>query len=496
MMNKRVIVVGAGPGGLAIAMQLLYKGYQVDVYEKQSRVGGRTSGLNIGAFKFDLGPTFYMMPSVLKEVFENSGRKIEDYIEMTELNPLYTLKFGDVYFRPSRNHEQTYQEIERLFPGNGEGYRRFLDKEGKKFEVVSELLKKPFATYKDYFSNATFRALPHLNALDTVYGRLSKYFTDERLKYAFSFQSKYLGMSAWECPGTFTILSFLEHAQGLFHPTGGVHKVSEAMAEVIGELGGNIYLNTPVEKILIENKQAVGIRTETGDKHFADDIVINADFSYAMSRLVDQKHLKRYKKKKLEQKGLSLSTYMLYLGVDKPLDLPHHMVVFADDYEQNVKDVTSGGRLTDDFSFYLHNPSKLDKTMAPSGKSALYVLVPAPNLQADIDWEVESARFREKVLDKLEAIDGLTDLREHIEVEKIVTPLDWEQDYNVYKGATFNLSHHMTQMLSFRPHNKFEEFDHCFIVGGGTHPGSGLPTIYQSAIISQQLLDQQYVIRD
>ncbi|GEN57498.1 phytoene desaturase [Halolactibacillus alkaliphilus] len=496
MLNQSVSVIGAGPGGLAIAMQLLHKGYQVDIYEKASCVGGRTSRLTVGDYHFDLGPTFYMMPSVLEEVFFESGREIKNYIEMTEIDPLYTLKFGDVEFQPSRNHQKTYEEIERIFPGNGEGYWRFLKREGKKFEVVSDLLRKPFGSLKDYTSKEAIRALPHLDAFETVYSCLSKYFSDERLKWAFSFQSKYLGMSAWECPGTFTMLSYLEHSGGLFHPTGGVSQVSEKMADVVLELGGTIHLNTPVKRVLVEGGKAVGVELENGQVKISDDVVINADFGYAVTHLFDQKDLKRYKKEKVDKKGVSLSTFMLYLGVDRPLDIPHHMILFAEDYEENVKNVTSGGILSNDDSIYVHNPSKLDATLAPSGKSSLYILVPVPNLEADIDWEKQSPILREKVLNRLEKEPGLADLRQHIEVEKVITPKNWQDDYNVYKGATFNLAHNLSQMMYFRPHNKFDDVDHVFLVGGGTHPGSGLPTIYQSALISARLLDEQYVIRN
>ena len=496
MLNQSVSVVGAGPGGLAIAMQLLHKGYHVDVYEKAARVGGRTSRLTVGEFHFDLGPTFYMMPSVLEEVFTESGRNINDYIPMTEIDPLYTLKFGDIEFKPSRNHQKTYEEIERLFPGNGDGYWRFLKREKKKFDVISDLLRKPFGSLTDYMSKEALTALPHLDAFETVYSCLSKYFDDERLKWAFSFQSKYLGMSAWDCPGTFTMLSYLEHSGGLFHPTGGVSQVSEKMADVIRELGGTIHLNTPVKRVLVEDKKAIGVELMNGEKKYADDVVINADFGYAMTQLFDQKDLTKYKKDKLDKKGVSLSTFMMYLGVDQPLDLPHHMILFADDYEQNVKNVTSGGVLSDDDSIYVHNPSKLDPTLAPKGKSSLYILVPVPNLEAGIDWEKAQPILREKILDRLEKEPGLEHLRQHIEVEKIVTPQDWQDEYNVYKGATFNLAHNLSQMMYFRPHNKFEDVDHVFLVGGGTHPGSGLPTIYQSALISARLLDQQYVIRE
>lgn len=491
-MVKQIIVVGAGPGGLAAAMQLSAAGFQVKVLEKQPHIGGRTAKLTLGDYQFDLGPTFFMMPQILEEVFVRSGRNIHDYVDMREVSPLYTLKFGDVTFSPSRDEEKTRAEIKRLFPGNEVGYDRFLRIEGEKFDRVIHLLKQPFSTIGDFFTKDMWRALPRLNAFDTVYGRLSKYFTDERLKWAFSFQAKYLGMSAWDCPGTFTILSFLEHRYGLFHPIGGVNQVCHAMAQVIEENEGAVLTDTGVEQIIVENGVAKGVLLESGETLQADDIVINADFGYAMTHLFDQKVLHKYKRDRLKKKNLSLSTFMLYLGVDGEIDLPHHMVLFAEDYKQNVIDITKDGRISKDASIYVHNPSKMDPTLAPEGKSALYVLMPVPNLEAGIDWEQQKPLVREQILDRLEQEPALADIRKRTEVEKVISPLEWEQDYYVYRGATFNLAHQLDQMMYFRPHNKFEDVEHCFLVGGGTHPGSGLPTIFQSAIISTDLLQQQY----
>ena len=204
--------------------------------------------------------------------------------------------------------------------------------------------------------------------------------------------------------------------------------------------------------------------------------------------------LRKYTPARLEKTKLSCSTYMLYLGVDRTYDIPHHMIVFADDYKANVEAVFKGKRVSRDISFYVRNASVTDPTLAPEGHSSLYVLVPVANLRGDGDWAAEKQPFRETVLDALETRGGLQGLRGHIREEREITPEDWQSEHNVYRGATFSLAHNLGQMIYLRPRNKFEDLEHCYLVGGGTHPGSGLPTIYESGRIAANLLSREYGI--
>jgi phytoene desaturase len=250
-----------------------------------------------------------------------------------------------------------------------------------------------------------------------------------------------------------------------------------------------------VEKIIVECGQAKGIRLRSGEEIMADEVVINADFAYAMSQLVDQDHLRKYRREKLEKKQYSCSTFMLYLGVNKQYDLAHHNIYFAKSYKENVEAIFNQKTLVDDTSLYVQNASVTDPTLAPAGKSAIYILVPVANNFSGIDWDHQKEMYKEKVLDIVtKRVPQLADLRDHIEVEKMITPADWEGTYHVYKGATFNLAHNLSQMLYFRPRNRFEELENCYLVGGGTHPGSGLPTIYESARITANLLAKKYDI--
>jgi phytoene desaturase len=220
----------------------------------------------------------------------------------------------------------------------------------------------------------------------------------------------------------------------------------------------------------------------------ADEVVLNSDFGYSMTHLAEPGTLRKWHGRKLEKARLSCSTFMLYLGLKQRYEFPHHNIVFAEDYRRNVEEVFERQTLSADMSFYVQNATPTDPSLAPEGKSTIYVLVPVPNLRTGIDWDRESGPMRERVLDVLARRTELGDVRDQIEVEKVITPVDWEQEYHVYEGATFNLAHNLTQMLWFRPRNRFEEWGHSYLVGGGTHPGSGLPTIYESGRISANLI--------
>jgi phytoene desaturase len=261
------------------------------------------------------------------------------------------------------------------------------------------------------------------------------------------------------------------------------------MAKVIREDGGRIHLNAPVKQLLVKDRTAKGVLLEDGRTIEADEVIINPDFAWAMSHLVKPGDRRKYTDAKLKKMEYSCSTFMLYLGLDKLYDIPHHNVIFADDYRDNVEDIVHRKALSSDPSVYIQNASITDSTLAPAGKSAIYVLVPVTNQTSGLDWQKERKAFRDRVIGIIKQKTELKDIDQHIEAEKIITPADWENEYGIYHGATFNLSHKISQMLSFRPHNRFEEFRNCYLVGGGTHPGSGLPTIYQSGRIAAEMIN-------
>ena len=489
-MSKKVIIVGAGPGGLACGMLLAAQGYSVDIYEKENQVGGRNSFFKLDQFTFDIGPTFLMMKDVLEDVFVKSGKKLADYVEITRLDPLYRLKFADGReLHPSPDKAKMQASMEKFSPGSFKGYLKYLQKEKIKYDKLIPCLAIPYGKISNFFSKRLITALPYLDAHISLYDVLSRYFTDPDVRIAFTFQAKYIGMSPWSAPGTFSIISFIEHGGGIYHVKGGLNKLSHGMAEAFKDLGGRIHLAKPIKKLVVENGITTGVELSDGTVEKADYVVVNADFGHAMQHLANAKDRTKWTDKKVASKDFSCSTFMLYLGVNKEYkNIDHHSIIFAKDYKKNVDEITKEMVLSDDFSFYVQNASVSDSTLAPAGKSAIYVLVPVPNNKSGINWDKEKIKLRNRVLDALETRGGFNDLKQNIEIEKIVTPADWENDHSVYLGATFNLAHNVRQMLYFRPHNEFEEFKNCYLVGGGTHPGSGLPTIYESGRISAELI--------
>ncbi len=491
--KKKVIIIGAGPGGLASAMILAHRGYEVVIYEKQSRVGGRTSAFEFEGFTFDLGPTFLMLKEVFEEVFELAGEKLSDHLELKRLDPLYRINYSDGRdFMVYDDKEKLKTEIARLFSGDEVGYDNFLKTQKKKFDRMYPCLKVPYMSPIHYLRLKLLRALPSMDVLSTVYGVISRYFINEDIKLAMTFQAKYLGMSPWQCPGPFTILPYIEHAFGIYHPIGGLHQLSEKMAQIARDKGVHIHLDSSVEKIQITGGRITGVELSGGEVDQGETVIMNADFAAGVSGLIPEKaQPKRWNKRALEKKSYSCSAFMIYLGLDTLYDIPHHNIFIPDNYKKNIEGLVNNEPLDQDPAFYVQNASVTDPNLAPEGRSTLYVLVPVSNLNSSTDWSREKDRYRDLVIDKLKKRAGLDDLEDRIVAERVVTPDNWQNDINVYKGAVFNLAHSIDQMLYLRPHNRFQGIDGLYLTGGGTHPGSGLPTILESARITAELIDKR-----
>lgn len=491
MKSRSVVIIGAGPGGLAAAMLLAASGVDVTVLERSARVGGRCGRLELGDFRFDAGPTFFLYPRIIEEVFESCGLDFRREVEMLRLDPLYRLSFmredGELdHLRLWSDPQQLAAAVAEFSPHDAAGLQQFMLDNRAKLAAFEPVLSRPFSRMTDFLDPQILKALRYLRPWASVDRELARYFQDPRLRLAFSFQSKYLGMSPFRCPSLFTILSFLEHEHGVWHPVGGCNAVIDVMARLAQRMGVRIELRQPVEGIVFEGRKAVGVRTAGGVQR-ADAVVVNADFAQAMHTLVPDALRTRWTDAKLAAKRWSCSTFMLYLGIEGAVDLDHHTVLLAERYAENLNEIECGSAPPAAPSVYVQNASLSDPTLAPRGHSTLYVLVPVGNLERGIDWPRERARYRALVFKRLEAM-GIKDLERRIRVEHIVTPQDWASDHAVFRGATFNLAHSLDQMLCWRPNNRFEDLERVYLVGGGTHPGSGLPVIFEGARITARLM--------
>lgn len=490
---ESVLIVGAGPGGLAAALLLKQAGLQVKIIERMPRVGGRCSAIEEQGFRFDLGPTFFLYPRVLESIFRVIGRNLHDEIPMVRLDPQYRVHFGTTggQLDCTPDLKRMAAEVAKLNPADGANVERFIADNRVKLESFRPVLESPFLGWKDLLSWELIKMIPLLRPWASVDGELRRYFQDPRTRLAFSFQSKYLGMSPFNCPSLFSILSYLEYDFGVWHPYGGCSSVSEGMARIAEELGVEIELNESVEEILFEGRRAVGVRTESGE-HRADALILNSDFANTMTKLVPNHLRRRWTDEKLAKKKYSCSTFMLYLGIDGVYDhLPHHSIYTSENYLGNLDDIEKHHRLTDDASIYIQNATPTDPSLAPPGMSTIYCLVPVTHQHGNVNWAEQKQKYRDTVIRQMAKL-GMGDIEKRIRYEKILTPANWEFDHEVYKGATFNLAHNLGQMLHLRPRNRFEDLDGVYLVGGGTHPGSGLPVIYESARITSRLLLQDF----
>jgi len=469
---KKVAIVGAGPGGLTAGMILAHRGYDVSIYEIKNQVGGRNGTIKKNGFTFDIGPTFLMLKPVLDEMFQEINEDINNYLNFYDLDPMYHLVFKNKSIKISPNHQKTRDEIANKFPGNESGFDKLINREEKRFNVAFPCLKKDYSKFIQLFNKDLFKFLPKLSFPNSMHDELGKYFKDEDLKMAFTFQSKYLGMSPWDCPAAYMIIPYIEHNFGIQHVRGGLSEISEAMNKAFQKKGGKLFLNHEVSDI---KKNSITLKN--GKQIEADYVINNADAGYALKNLMNHQDLSK--------KDFSCSTFMLYLGLDIELELEHHTVFFSDDYKSFVDSIFHGKKLNPDISFYVRNASPIDKTLAPEGCSNIYILLPVPNNKSKIDWDIEGPKIRKLLLNKLEEKIGKK-IQQHIQTEISINPKEWEEKYNVFLGATFNLGHKLSQMLYFRPHNLLK--NGVYLVGGGTNPGSGLATIYESGRIAADII--------
>ena len=480
---KRIAVVGAGMGGLAAAIRLRLMGFEVDVFEKNGQIGGRLGRLREGGFAFDTGPTLLLMTDVYRDLFRAAGGDLDAEVDLVALDPNYKVHFGDGdSVTVSRSLPALIPELERIEPGVTPRFYRFMESACLKYRLGrSEFVERDFERAGDFFGPRNLKLLLKTKALDNYYRSVSKYFKTDKLRQTFSFQTMYLGLSPFEAPAVYALLPYTELAEdGLWFPRGGMYELVEATGRLARDLGVNIYLDSPVEEIVVQDDSARGVRVN-GDAVGADAVLANADLPYVYRALLPPSVAEgdfRWRLRKREKLLYTASSFMLYLGLDGKLDqMMHHNIYLSAEYKKNFDQIFAERRLPDDPSFYTNVPSRTDPDAAPEGKEALYVLVPTPHLGENVDWEREGEAFKGKVYDLLEKRANIPDLRERVVYEKVRTPVDWQQEYNLEEGAAFGIGHGIFQVGYFRPPLASKTVRGIYFVGASTRPGTGVPLV-------------------
>lgn len=485
-MSKKVIVVGAGTAGLASAIRLQNNGYDVEIYEKNPKVGGRMYQIEDKGFKFDVGPTIVMMPDVYKEVFEQAGKNPDDYIPMKKLNPIYSIQYTkEETIDVSTDLAHLTNFLENISYEDTLGYYRYLTQTYKRYLIAKEhFIEKSFRKPGDFYNPKTLLNAYRLKTFNNAYNEISKFVKDDRLMKMLSFQTLYIGISPHNGPSIYTIIPMIETIYGVWYIQGGMYTMASSMAKLFEELGGKIHLDSKVEELIIKNKKAEGI-VVNGEVIDADYVLVNADFPYAMKNLIkDEKNRGKYTNKKIDKMDYSCSVFLMYLGLNKKVsdETRLHNIVFANNFEKNISDIFDGNDPKDP-SIYMYIPTKEDPTLAPEGKEVLYVLAPVPELKTrGSKWTQEEINeYKKIVYDKIKMKKGLENIEDLVEVEKIFTPNNFEAEFNAMHGATFGLAPTLLQSNYFRPQNKFKYTENLYFTGSSVHPGAGVPIALTSA---------------
>jgi phytoene desaturase len=485
------IVIGAGIGGIAAAVHLARRGFQVTVVEKNSAPGGRCGRFEHQGHRFDTGPTLFIMPRVYEAEFSRLGAPLSGLLDLERVDPSYHLVFDDgSQLALTSDLGLMEEQLESIQPGAFSGYRRYLAEGRTHYDLAMErLVDRNFTRASEFFTPGNIKLVFKLKLLVNHYQNMSAYFDEPRLKAAFTFQDVYMGLSPFEAPAVFSMMPYSEQVHGVWYPRGGMYSLVEALMEVARQAGVEFLFDEAVGQIEVDDDHARGVILLDGSRLSAEVVVANADLPYVYRDLLPDEG----RAERLAHKRFSCSVISFFWGVDKQYKQLHaHTLFLADDYQANFESIVDDLALPENPSLYVHAPARLDPTMAPPGQDTLVAIVPVGHLSENggQDWQELRDRARGQVFRRLKNL-GITDLQDHLKFEVNYTPLSWRKRYNLLKGSTHGLSHTLTQLGYLRPHNRHPRYKNLYFVGASTHPGTGAPTALISARLATERLFEE-----
>lgn len=490
--NKKAVVIGSGFGGLAAAIRLQALGFKTTLLEKHAQPGGRASRIEEKGYVFDAGPSLVTAPSVLDSVFRAGGTSLAERLELVRLDPYYRVHFHDgTWIDYSGDAEAMKAQMRRFNPADADNYERFLRDAKPIHQAVmfDGLGSSPLDTIWKMLRFVP-KALK-LNAHLPLYWNVSRYFKDFRHRFLFSFHPLFIGGNPFTSPSIYMMISYLEKSEGVWFTPGGMSSVVKAYTKLFRELGGELLLEHEVQRIEVVDGRAVAVHAK-GQRFAADLVVSNGDVGHTYRDLIAPEHRRKWTDRRIEKIDQSMSCFLLYIGTRRKYDnLRHHTLILSERYKELIRDIFDRKILPDDFSLYLHTPTRTDPSLAPEGCESLYVLAPVANNKSGIDWKSAAPVLTERILEFLEKW-GMEDLRANIEVLKVSTPDTFENALNSLAGNAFGLSPTLLQTGYLRPHNRSEDVRGLYFVGAGTHPGAGVPGVLLSAEAMEKCVREDF----
>ena len=487
--NKKIIVIGSGFGGIAAALRMRAKGYQVTLLEKHPDLGGRARVFKKDGFTYDGGPTVITAPYLFEELFLLFNKKISDYVKIIPLNLWYRFMFEDkTYFDYSGDEKSMEKEIQKFSKNDVSGYKKLVNFTQKIFDKgFTELSTKPFNNIKFMFKQIP--SLLKLRSYQSVYKLVSSYISNEKLKRVFSMHPLLVGGNPFTTTSIYTLILYLEKKWGIHYSIGGTGSVVNALEKLMKEEGVKVIKNAEVTEMLSFDDSVKGVQINNKENIYANYIICNSDPPNVYKNLIKSK--KKYGflfNQKVKRMNYSMGLFVYYFGSKKQFkEVAHHTIYFGKSYENHLNKIFDQKILSDDISYYLHRPTATDPSMAPDGQDAFYVLVPVPNNLSGINWLNEGEKFKELVLTKMDQT-VLPGIKESVVSDFYLTPDYFEKELSTLHGSGFSIQPKFTQSAYFRFHNKSEVFDNLYFVGAGTHPGAGMPGVLSSAKVLDKLL--------
>lgn len=482
------VVIGSGFGGLAAAVRLLARGYRVTLLERRDGPGGRAYVLRRDGFTFDCGPTVVTAPFLLEELWALAGRRLADEVELRRVTPCYAIRFGDGQWINFLDDDAAMtEEVRRAAPADVDGFRRYMRMSEQIFKVGFEGLSDvPFASIMSMVRIAP--AMVRLESYRTVYGLVSRFVRDEKLRQVLSFHTLLVGGNPFTTTAIYSLISHVEQKWGVTYPKGGMGTLVDGLVSIVRQLGGEVRFGAEVAEIEVSSGRATGVRLTGGERIDADVVVSNADTAWTYRHLVAASARKRWTDRRVERMAHSMSLFVWYFGTRRTYpEVKHHTILMGPRYRALLDDIFERRVLADDFSLYLHRPTATDPALAPAGHDAFYVLSPVPHLGSGIDWREAAEPYRQRIARTL-AATVLPDLESNLAYSSYFTPQQFQDELLSLQGAAFGPQPILMQSAYFRPHNKSEDVERLYLVGAGTHPGAGLPGVLSSAKVLDKVL--------